>query len=285
MKFGRFEIYSLSDGYYRLDGGAMFGVVPKTLWSKTVSSDESNRVRLGLNSLLLVSPEENILIETGIGDKHDEKAAKIFAIDQPPTLLGELKKLGLEPESIDKVILTHLHFDHAGGSTRVDAEGRLLPTYPKAKYFVQRQEWEDAINPDPRSKSGYPQDNFLPLQENDQLELIEGDIELVKGIHTIVTGGHTRGHQALLIDGEEGRQMIYWSDLMPTTAHIKRAYTMSYDLYPLDSMAMKERLIEKALTQRWLGAWVHDPETRLGYIEGNGRDLRVRRMEAESDEE
>ena len=280
MEFGRFEIYPLRDGHYRLDGGAMFGVVPKTLWSRTVSSDESNRVRLGLNSLLIVAGGENILIETGIGDKYDEKAAKIFCIDQPSTLVDELKRLGLEPESVDKVILTHLHFDHAGGCTTFDESGRLLPTYPKAEYLVQQREWEDATDPDPRSKPGYPKDNFLPLKESGQLELIDGDIELVTGIHTLVTGGHTRGHQSILIEAGDGRRMIFWSDLIPTTAHIRTNYIMSYDLYPLETMVMKEKLLEKSLAEGWTSAWVHDPEIVLGRIEQDGKHYSVCPLEA-----
>jgi glyoxylase-like metal-dependent hydrolase (beta-lactamase superfamily II) len=257
----------------------MFGVVPKSLWSRTVPSDESNRIRLGLNSLLIESGRESVLIETGIGDKLDEKALRIYCVDRPRTLVDELKGLGLEPEDINKVILTHLHFDHAGGATTFDGLGQLVPTYPNATYFVQRTEWEDALAPDPRSKAGYSKDNFLPLKEKGKIELIDGDTEIVTGINTLVTGGHTRGHQAVLIEGGDGRRMIYWSDLMPTTAHIKVTYLMSYDLYPLQAMAMKEELLSKALSGGWASAWVHDPEIIVGYIEQKGHEFKACRME------
>ncbi|MEW6684625.1 MAG: MBL fold metallo-hydrolase [Candidatus Edwardsbacteria bacterium] len=257
MKFRSMEIFLLSDGKFALDGGAMFGVVPKVIWERLSTPDEKNRIELGLNCLLIETKGKKILIDTGIGDKFSKKIAEIYGIDKKDTLISSLKKIGVSPNNIDIVINTHLHFDHCGGNTIRTEDGKIVPTFPKAKYFIQKKEWEDAISPNERTKASYLAENFLPLLEFKQLELIEGDIEIVPGIKTLVTGGHTEGHQSILIqDGE--KTAIYFGDLIPTTSHLKIPFVMGYDLYPLVTMGKKKELLKKAKEEEWLLIFEHD---------------------------
>ncbi|MCK4575607.1 MBL fold metallo-hydrolase [candidate division WOR-3 bacterium] len=265
IKIGKLECIPLSDGKFWLDGGAMFGVVPKIFWQKTNPSDEKNRIILGLHPLLIKHPEKNILIDTGIGNKFDEKLKGIYGVDKSENLEDSLKKYGLKTTDIDTVIITHLHFDHAGGNTYLTAEGETVPKFPNATYIVQKKEWEGAINPNPRSKASYLEENFMPLEYHNQLRLIDGDVEIFPYITCIRTGGHTEGHQIVII--EEGDQgAIYWADLIPTTSHIRIPYIMGYDLFPLDVFREKERFIKRAIEMGWISFFEHDPNYTSGYI-------------------
>ncbi len=199
MRLGEFELFSLSDGFFGLDGGAMFGVVPKPLWERTNPPDERNRIRLALRPLLVVAGKERVLVDTGIGDKWDEKARDIYRIEHTDTIESSLARVGLKPEDITRVVLTHLHFDHAGAATKLDSTGKPVPRFPNARYYVQQREWELAINPNRRSRAAYLPDNFLPLQEAGQLELIDGDFQLGLGLELVLTGGHTPGHQIVMV--------------------------------------------------------------------------------------
>lgn len=264
MDFGRFKLYPLCDGFFGLDGGAMFGVVPKPLWEKNHPPDERNRIKLALRPLLVATAKELILIDTGIGDKYDASFAERYRIEKTDSFLSGLARLGFKPEDITTVILTHLHFDHCGGSTRIK-DGKLVPTFPHARYIVQHAEWNDAIQPNRRSRASYLGENFLPLQEANQLELVNGSTEIYPGIELIHTGGHTRGMQLVKISSDN-KNAIFWSDMIPTKSHIPVPYIMGYDLFPLDSMDQKEKLLNQAVDGNWLSFFEHDTENIIGKI-------------------
>jgi len=265
IRIGKFECIPLSDGNFWLDGGAMFGVVPKVFWQKSNPSDENNRILLGLHPLLIKAPGMNILIDTGIGDKFDEKLKSIYGIERSETLEDSLEKYGVKTSDIDRVIITHLHFDHSGGNTYYSKEGEVVGKFPNAKYIIQKKEWEVAMNPNPRSKASYLRDNFVPIETHNLLELIDGEVEIFPGIKCIHTGGHTEGHQIVIIeDGGEGG--IYWADLMPTTSHLKIPYIMGYDLFPVELMREKKKYIELSIERGWVSFFEHDPKFTSGRI-------------------
>lgn len=265
MVFGEFELHSLSDGFFGLDGGAMFGVIPRPVWLKTNPPDERNRIRLALRPLLVVTSTERILIETGIGDKGDAKFNDIYRVEKPDTLDASLARAGFKPEEITRVVLTHLHFDHCGGSTRLDASSKPVPRFPNARHYVHAQEWALALNPNRRSRAAYLPDNYLPLQQAGLLELVDTDRELVPGIELVRVGGHTPGMMLPFIRSA-GRTALYWSDLLPTRAHVATPYIMGYDLLPLETMERKENLVSRAVAGKWLCFPGHDTELAAGLI-------------------
>jgi glyoxylase-like metal-dependent hydrolase (beta-lactamase superfamily II) len=272
VKLGQFELSIVSDGKFWLDGGTMFGVVPKVMWDKLNPADDLNRIELGLNCLLIQTPDNKILVDTGIGEKLKERFKDIYRVERDFSLIEVLHRRGIEPEDIDKVINTHLHFDHCGGNT-VKRGGKSVPTFPNAQYIIQRQEWYDATHPNERTKASYLKENFVPLEENAQLLLVEGEQEVSKGVKVIVTNGHTQGHQSVLIESD-GSKAIYFGDLIPTTSHIKIPYVMGYDLYPLDVIKKKKDILQTALSEHWLLIFEHDPETTFAYIvEDNGKAI------------
>lgn len=275
MKLEEFELLPLSDGNFWLDGGAMFGVVPKVLWQRTNPSDDKNRIVLGLHPLLIKTKKENILIETGIGDKIPDKFKEIYKVEKEKDLIQSLKDIGVSSEDINIVILTHLHFDHCGWNTRRDSTGKIVPTFKNARYFIQKAEWEGALNPDPRSKASYLKENFLPLEEYGNLQLISGDTEITEGIEVILTRGHTQGHQVVLID----KKAIYWGDLIPTTSHIRIPYVMGYDLFPLDTMRSKERLLDRAIEGEWLSVFEHDPQVFMARLKKENDRITFERID------
>ena len=273
MRLGEFELHSLSDGFFGLDGGAMFGVVPKPIWERTNPPDERNRIRLALRPLLIVAGEERVLVDTGIGDKWDRKNTDIYRIEHTDTIESSLARAGYEPEDITKIVLTHLHFDHAGAATRRCPDGKPVPRFPSARYYVQQKEWDLALNPNRRSRAAYLPENFLPLQEAGQLELVDGDSPFVSGLELVLTGGHTPGHQVVILRSE-GQTAIYWGDLIPTRSHIATPYIMGYDSYPLETMAQKEKLVGLAIAGRWVSFFEHDPDHACGTIcEEGGRQF------------
>jgi glyoxylase-like metal-dependent hydrolase (beta-lactamase superfamily II) len=267
---GDFRLHSLSDGFFGLDGGAMFGVVPKPLWERTNPPDERNRIRLALRPLLVSSGKERVLVDTGIGDKWDSKNTDMYRIEHTDTVESSLARVGFKPDDITKVVLTHLHFDHAGAATKLDSTGKPVPRFPNARYYVQQKEWDIALNPNRRSRAAYLPENFLPLQEAGQLEIINGDsrLELALGptLELVLTGGHTPGHQVVLIHSD-GETAIYWGDLIPTRSHIATPYIMGYDLLPLETMEQKEKLVHQAIPGKWLSFLEHDPDFASGIIE------------------
>ena len=264
MKLGAFDIQPVTDGRFRLDGGAMFGVVPKSLWEKCCQPDEQNRISLGLNCLLIRAGRKNILVDTGLGDKEDAKFQEIFAVERIPTLRDSLKMQGLQPEDIHMVVNTHLHFDHAGGNT-VRENGAIVPTFPRAKYFVQGGEYEDAARANERTRASYRRENFTPVAHVDQWEFMDGETELVPGVSVVVTEGHTRHHQSIKIESE-GQIAFYLGDLIPTVSHLPLPYIMGYDLYPLQTLETKRWVLDRAVSENWLLVFEHDPRVLMGRV-------------------
>ena len=257
-----------------LDGGAMFGTVPKVLWQKTNPADKKNRILMALNLLLVKTGKRNILIDTGMGDKYDEKIYQIYEIDRRQHLLNSLKKLRILPDDIDIVINTHLHFDHAGGNTIKNKKGEITPTFPKAKYFIQKGEWRNALNPNERTRASYIFEDFQLLDITNQSILIEGDTEIEKGIRVIKTPGHARYHQSVLIESE-GQKAIYLGDSIPTTSHIPFPYIMSYDLFPLVTLKTKKEILNQAFKEDWLLIFEHDPLIKMCYITREDKKFKI----------
>jgi len=268
MKLGKFEIDPLSDGTFALDGGQMFGVVPKVLWEKRMRGDERNRVRLGLTCLLVRTGKQNILVETGIGDKFGPKLTDIYGVEHTTTLPAELKKRGLEPSDIAIVINTHLHFDHCGWNTQVK-DGQIVPTFPNARYYIQRGEWEHACNPSDRDHASYVEDFFMPAQA--QTEFLDGDREIVPGVRVELVPGHTRHMQCVRVESE-GQLCYFISDLVPTQAHLSYPWIMSFDLFPLETLVNKQRLLPELALLEAVVVFPHDPAAAwLKLIDADGK--------------
>ena len=264
MRFGDLEFYILSDGTFRLDGGAMFGVIPRPLWEKKFAPDERNRVRLAMNCLLIRSGRKWLLVETGCGDKWDEKRREIFGIEGSPRLPDQLAERGLRPEQIDIVINTHLHFDHCGWNTRID-KGRIVPSFPNARYVVQKGELEHAKCPNERDRASYIAANFQPIEAAGQWWLLEGNHEIVPGVELICVPGHTADMQCLRLNGG-GKSAFFFADLVPTMAHLPPAWIMGYDLYPMVTLENKKKWISEVARQGWLALFGHDPAVPAAYL-------------------
>ena len=265
VSLGQFEIYGLRDGFFFLDGGAMFGVVPKTLWEKKFPADEKNRIKLALNSILIKTAKELILVETGIGDDLDPKFHDYYSVERKPGLVLSLEKLGYQAEDIDLVVNTHLHFDHCGGNTSKNEKGEDAPTFPKARYIIQKGEWEYALHPSERDKASYLEQNFLPLEKHGLLQLVDGNKEISEGVEVIVVPGHTSRHQCLKVS-TGGKVCFFLGDLVPTSAHVGLSYIMSYDLFPQQTLENKRVYFEQAIEEDWILAFNHDPEHFFGEV-------------------
>jgi glyoxylase-like metal-dependent hydrolase (beta-lactamase superfamily II) len=263
MTLGDFELSVVSDGTYPLDGGAFFGVVPKVMWSRKASADEKNFIVAGLNSLLIRTGKQNVLVETGMGSKLPEKMIKVYR--QPAKLLDNLAAAGISPEEIDIVINTHLHFDHCGWNTMRQGD-RVVATFPKAKYYVQEGEWQHAQEQHIRDAVSYISENYNPLLENGQMELLRGDREIVPGISVRVFPGHTMNMQAVVVTSG-GKSACYISDLIPTSGHIDLTWVMAFDLSPIDTIDSRKRYYAHALPGEWLTVFTHDHAMPWGYIE------------------
>jgi len=261
---GDFELTIVSDGTYLLDGGGFFGVVPKVLWSRKVTADDQNRVSAGLNSLLVRTGKQNVLIETGIGNKLSEKMTRIYG--QPAKLLDNLKSAGVSPEEIDIVINTHLHFDHCGWNTVRGQDGAIVPTFPRAKYYAPAGEWEYAQHASERDAISYLSENYNPLVESGQMTLLRGGEEIVPGVSVRTYPGHTAHMQAVIVKSR-GQTACYISDLIPTTAHLDLTWGMAFDLYPLQTIESKKQYYAEAIPERWLSVFTHDDKTPWGYVE------------------
>jgi methylmalonyl-CoA epimerase len=273
---GDLELISLYDGFFRLDGGSMFGVVPKTLWETRAAADDRNRITLAMRPLV-VRGVRTMLIDAGLGDKHDAAFDERHGTDRARHLDHALSEAGLSPQDIDLVLATHLHFDHAGGFTVRDNSGRLRPRFPRARYVVRRGEWEDATHPHDRNRASYLADDFAPLAEAGVLALVDDDQTIMPGVKVQRTGGHTMHHQMVWIESG-GQRAAYVADLMPTTAHLPDAWITGFDLYPMETLAAKKAFVQEALARDTLVLFEHDPVTAAGRIvEENGR----RRLETE----
>jgi glyoxylase-like metal-dependent hydrolase (beta-lactamase superfamily II) len=265
LTLGDFELTAVSDGTYHLDGGVFFGVVPKLMWEKKISVDQKNRVATGLNSVVVRTGEHTILIETAIGNKLPEKMAQIYG--QPAKLLDDLSAARISPEDIDIVINTHLHFDHCGWNT-VQRGGRIVATFPKAAYYVQRGEWEHACRQHERDRVSYLSPNYAPLVETGQMRLLQGDQEIAPGISVKVFPGHTRDMQAVIIRSG-GKTACYISDLIPTTAHLDLVWTTGFDLFPLETIDNRKRYYAQAIPGSWLTIFTHETGLPWAYLENN----------------
>ena len=267
MKLGDFDIWALSDGTFALDGGQMFGVVPKVLWEKKLPADSLNRVRLSLTCLLVRTSQYNVVIETGIGDKFDRKFAEIYGVQKPTTLLTELDRLGLRAEDVDIVINTHLHFDHCGWNTRREGS-RVVPTFSRARYCVQRGEWEHALAPTERDRASYLEECFRAAEP--QTDFLEGDGEIVPGIRVEAMSGHTLNMQCVWVESQ-GQSVCFVSDLVPTLAHLPYPWIMSFDLYPLETLASRKRLLPRLARENALVVFPHDPTPWARLTEADGK--------------
>ena len=278
MRFGDLELLPLLDGFFSLDGGAMFGVVPKPLWEKRAPADARNRIRLAMRPLL-VRGDRTILIDAGVGGKMDAKSAEIYAIDRRPDLRQSLSEVGLSPDDIDLVLATHLHFDHAGGFTERDASGLLRPAFPNARYLVRGGEWEDARHPHERNRASYLAENYDPLQAAGVLDLFDEDRMVMPGVRVVRTGGHTAHHQIVYLESG-GRTAVFAADLLPTAAHVEEPWIMGYDLYPMETLAFKRRFVRDAIARELLIFFEHDPAIAAGIIrERDGRRVVEPRLE------
>jgi glyoxylase-like metal-dependent hydrolase (beta-lactamase superfamily II) len=264
MHLGAFQIHSLSDGYFRLDGGAMFGVIPKPLWERRTVPDERNRILMSMRPMLIRTAAHNVLIDAGVGEKMTAKDADIYGFDRRESLDRSLTAVGLTADDIDVVIASHLHFDHAGGFTTI-VDGRPRPRFRHARYIVRRGEWEDATHPHERNRASYLFQNYVPLQEAGVLDLHEDDEELLPGITARRTGGHTMHHQLLTVE-DAGRTVVFAADLLPTTAHLDLPWIMGYDLYPMDTLAYKRQFLREAIEREYVIFFEHDPTTIAGVI-------------------
>lgn len=269
LTLGSFEIYGLQDGLFLLDGGAMFGVVPKVLWQRRFPADEKNRIKLALNCLLIKTKEALVLVETGIGSKLDPKSSDLYAVKTEPGLMPSLSRVGFGVEDLNFVINTHLHFDHCGGNTSKNKEGEIVPTFPKTKYIIQKGEWEYALHPCERDRASYLIDNFLPLEEHGLAGLVEGNKEISEGVEVILVPGHTAFHQCVKVQSQ-GKVLFFLGDLVPTAAHIGLPYIMSYDLFPLETLKNKKIYYEEAIKGDWILAFNHDPEHYFGKVVKEG---------------
>ena len=275
VTLGEMEVTHVSDGTYYLDGGAFFGVVPKTLWQRRIPADEMNRVSGGMNSLLVRSGKHTVLVETGMGNKLPEKTKQIYCPQEK--LLESLGEAGVRPQEIDVVINTHLHFDHCGWNT-VRHNGQVEPTFPNARYYAQKGEWEHAIRQLERDRVSYLSDNYDPLVASGQMQLLEADQEVAPGIAVRVYPGHTRHMQAVILRGG-GKTMCYISDLIPTTAHLDLTWVMAFDLFPLETIESRKKFYAEAIPGKWLVAFTHDPRTPWAHLEMEGNKVATRPLQ------
>ncbi|MBS1818729.1 MAG: methylmalonyl-CoA epimerase [Acidobacteria bacterium] len=262
---GNLELISLYDGTFRLDGGAMFGVVPKALWEKKTAPDESNRIPMTMRPLLVRDGTRTMLIDAGLGDKETEKFYRMYAADRTRTLDHALAEAGVAPEDIDIVLASHLHFDHAGGFTMRNGMGKVVPRFPNARYVIRRGEWNDARHPHERSRASYLPDNFLPLADAGVIDFIDEDERVMPCVRVQRTGGHTLHHQIIWI--ESGRDCaVFLADLMPTSAHLPDPWIMGYDLYPMDTLFAKQAFARAVARRETLAFFEHDPVTPAAFI-------------------
>lgn len=263
MRIGDYRLEILPDTEFRLDGGAMFGVVPRNLWAQVCPPDDQNRIRLNMNCVFVATGSEKVLIDTGIGDKWSAKESAIYGIDRKRTLPQTLEQLtGVTADDITIVVNTHLHFDHAGGNTTLDENGGVIPTFRNARYFVSRNELEHAGKPSERDRASYLDQNWEPLLNSGQLEVKDDDYEVVPGLRMETQPGHNRSMQCWRLS-RDNTTVFGFADLVPMRAHVRYAWIMGYDLYPVETLEAKKQLLPQAARERWLCLFYHDPESPL----------------------
>lgn len=263
-RLGRFQLYCLSDGQWRMDGGAVFGVVPKALWEKLKTPDARNRIPMATNCMLVRTPDANILVEAGIGPKLSDKERDIYAYERDPGLPASLESAGLRPEDIDLVVLSHLHFDHCGALVTPGRDGELTPLFPRARHVVQARELDAWHHPDPRSKPSYKPENVDVLQGAGRLLVVDGDTDVAPGVRVRVTGGHTLGHQAIYVRDQE-QTVVFTGDFLFMRAFLKINWVSALDLFPLETMQRKAVFLEEAAREKQLLWFYHETEAMVGY--------------------
>lgn len=281
MRLGNATLNIASDGRIRMDGGSMFGVVPKVIWNRARAADRKNRIDLALNCLLIRFHGKKVLVDTGVGTKHQQKIKNIYAM-QGGKLPGSLASQGLAPEEINLVVLTHLHFDHAGGCTRYNRRGQLEPVFTKATYLVQRADWTEATQTNERTRPAYLPQDFVPLESAKQLELVDGDTEILPGLWVRRTGGHTAGHQMVYVESE-GQRAACFGDLLPTPQHLPVHYLTAFDTSPLETIEAKRNWLRQAEKEGWLLVFGHGMEQKAGYLTRHDGRLALVPRELEGD--
>ena len=271
---GRTEVHLISDGTMKVDGGVMFGQIPKGQWQEWMPADRRNRIKLGLNCLLVRIGDRNYLVDTGTGQKHDTSAKDEYGLSTSQ-LLGELKARGIAPQDIHGVVLTSLHFEHTGGCTRVNRRGEIVPTFPKATYFVQREALEEAMSPTERHANGFHPDDFLPLQERERLELIDGEVMLAPGFVVRRITGPSEGHQIVVIT-HGGERVAFLGDLVPTPYHLQLSCISASDRQPEETLQNKRAVLSEAVREGWLLVFSHAINERSGYLEDRAGRLYLR---------
>ena len=272
IPFGDLQLTMLHDGGFKLDGGAMFSVVPRPLWEKLAPADDRNRIQLAMRPLLVEADWGRLLVDCGAGDKMAPKQADIYALTRERHLDHALSDAGLTSASIDIALATHLHFDHFGGAT-VRKQDALVPRFPNARYIIRSAEWEDATHPHERNRASYLQEDFVPLKDAGVVDFFEGDQTIKPGVRVVRTGGHTGQHQVVYVESG-GKTAVYVADMIPTTAHLQDPWVMSYDLFPMDTLAFKRRFIREAIDREYLILFEHDPRVSAGFIRENARGQR-----------
>ena len=274
MKIGKYDLYSVETSEFGLDGGAMFGIIPKPVWEKKVSADELNRVNMVTRSLLLVSDEKKILIDTGNGTKWEEKYKKIYDINTDQyNIEKSLGKYGFSSEQITDVICTHMHFDHIGGNTKIKS-GEVVPTFPNAKYWISEENWKLANHPSQKDAGSFIEHDWKVLAENQMIEIIDGREPFIEGIDTIVTHGHTPGLlHPIVSDGSN--KLFYGADIFPMVAHIPIPWVMAYDVQPVVTMEEKQKLLQKMEQEDWILFFEHDPHVQACTVHKDGKHYKL----------
>jgi glyoxylase-like metal-dependent hydrolase (beta-lactamase superfamily II) len=273
MKLGSLELTPLLDRHFRLDGGAMFGVVPKTLWEKRTPADERNRISMAMRPLLVRGPRL-MIVDAGAGEKMEPKLEEIYGFDRSESLDASLTAAGVRDEDVEIVLASHLHFDHAGGFTKKDAAGAVVPRFPNARYYASRGEYEDATHPHERNRASYFAENYVPLEDAGVLDFWDEETTIMPGVRVRRTGGHTRWHHIVYLESG-GKTAVFAADLIPTTAHVDTAWIMGYDLYPMDTLAFKRAFLREAIEREYVIFFEHDPNIAAGYIREKDRRLFV----------
>ncbi len=279
-KIGALTVHAIQAGGQKLDGGAMFGVVPKPLWEKRIPADERNRIQMGMRCLLIEHPSGLILIDTGAGNKEDDKFKNIYGLENEGgnglTMLEDgLAQVGVRPADIVMVINSHLHFDHAGGNTRRGKGDKVEISFPNATYIVKRGEYEYATHTNERTAASYFERNFTPIEAAGKIEFVTREKEIVKGVRVVPTPGHTPFHQSILIESA-GERAFYLADLIPTASHLPLPWIMGYDVEPLVTLETKRRILKQAMDENWLLIFEHDATTAWGRVEHDGKAYRLR---------